>query len=453
MIDSSGRVQRFASAEGVISEDVNAMAILPEANGDVWFGTGGGLVQFLSSMYRGFPKPPYTALLDCKLGDTSYPIQTHMPKVPKADGTFRAQFAGLTYIQEGSIAYQVRLEGLDADWRPSETREERYASLSAGKYRFDVRSRIGEGDWGPISSFEFEVLPAWWETWWFRLLALLGGAGLITILSRWRMSHLRHRNERLRAIVALRTREVEAKAEELLVANEALRNQSLTDPLTGLRNRRYLWVCLPEDVAQVKRVNHSLATDAVDRLLLNVDLAFFMVDIDYFKDVNDNHGHMAGDRVLQQVGEILKRVTRDTDTVVRWGGEEFLVVARNTARREATVLAERIRSEIERHVFTLGEGSKLYRCCSIGFSFYPFMPNQPNLFTWEQCLEIADRCLYAAKRGGRNAWVGLAASQDADVEGLKHSVPVNIPRALQSGDVEVVTSISDDVTLQWGEPR
>jgi diguanylate cyclase (GGDEF)-like protein len=450
MLTRDGRVEHFGRGEGLISEDTNAMAILPEASGDLWIGTSGGLANFDASAYKGTPQPPTTVLLECRLGKAVVPAFSHeRTKVSHDSNTFTVKFSGLSFLREGAVQHQVRLDGLETEWHFSETREERYPALQHGKYRFDARARVGQGEWGPISSFEFEVLPAWWETWWFRGLMLLLGGGVILLIVRWRVSALRRHNRLLEEMVAARTKEVQGKAEELERANEALRNQSLTDPLTGLRNRRYLGVCMPEDVAKVHRVHRDVVASRNDRVTLNIDLVFLMVDIDHFKSVNDQHGHAAGDRVLQQVAEILRKATRDSDTVVRWGGEEFLVVARNAARRESTILAERIRSQMAEHVFDLEDGTTLQRTCSVGFTFYPFVPDNPNLLPWEQVLDIADHCLFAAKRGGRDAWVGLLPTVQGDVHRVKAGLPGEIPALLATGDITVITSLPDPTVLDW----
>lgn len=450
LISPDGRVEQLGRGEGLASEDTNAMAVLPEPNGDLWIGTSGGLARFDSAAYKGAPQHPATVLLDCQLGGRAHPLfSPKLIQVPHSANTFTVKFAGLSFIREGSVQHQVRLEGLENDWHFSATREERYPALPHGKYRFAARSRVGQGEWGPISSFEFEILPAWWESLWFRALLALTMGGLVLLIVRSRVAALRRRNRSLEAMVAARTREVEAKAAELAKANDALLNQSLTDPLTGLRNRRYLGVCMPEDVAQVQRVHRDVVSSRTDRVLLNIDLVFLMVDIDHFKFVNDHHGHAAGDRVLQQVAEILKNATRDSDTVVRWGGEEFLVVARNAARKESAILAERIRTQMEAHVFDLEDGTSLHRTCSIGFTFYPFMPDKPSFLPWEQVLDIADHCLFAAKRGGRNAWVGIFPTDEGDAVRIKSTIPMEIPALIQSGDIKVISSLPDPASLDW----
>src|SRR5262249_54235383 len=138
-----------------------------------------------------------------------------------------------------------------------------------------------------------------------------------------------------------------------------------------------------------------------------LDLAFMMIDLDQFKTINDSAGHAAGDAVLRQVRDLLKAVSRSSDIVVRWGGDEFLLVARDPSGSTLNELAERIRTSIAQHVFELGEGRVVRTTCSIGFASYPFFREQLDALSWEQVISVADRALYVAKASGRNAWVGI----------------------------------------------
>jgi diguanylate cyclase (GGDEF)-like protein/PAS domain S-box-containing protein len=235
---------------------------------------------------------------------------------------------------------------------------------------------------------------------------------------------------------------------QLAEANKSLLTMSLTDPLTGLRNRRFLTTHMPEDIAQVMRAHRNVASNHVDRTKQNVDMLFLMVDLDHFKRVNDLYGHLAGDQVLQQVGEVLCRAARTTDTVARVGGEEFLVVARQTARADSNVIAERIRASVEAHKFRIGRKETIHCTCSVGFSSYPLLPEDVHFFSWEQIVEIADQCLYAAKRNGRNAWVGIIPDQ----ENLRRSgkkLPKHIPDLVRAGLLPTMSSLKFPVV--WGE--
>ena len=161
--------------------------------------------------------------------------------------------------------------------------------------------------------------------------------------------------------------------------------------------------------------------DAVGRLIGDsrseptggrVNFAVMMVDLDRLKPINDQHGHEAGDRVLVQIAEILRHVSRTTDQVVRWGGDEFLLICQGADMTAATDLAERIRAAVTKQIFRVGEGVAARSSCSIGFAVYPFVPQHPEFGDWEGSLAMADAALYQAKRL-RNSWVGWCGTSRA----------------------------------------
>jgi diguanylate cyclase (GGDEF)-like protein len=192
--------------------------------------------------------------------------------------------------------------------------------------------------------------------------------------------------------------ELEAHAARLEEALASLAEVSVTDPLTGLRNRRYLIDRIDDDVAE-----------SLDPRTQPGDLLFFMIDLDHFKAVNDRYGHAAGDVVLVEFARRLRRVFRSSDHMVRWGGEEFLVVVRFEARDGAEALAERVRATLAHEQVQLPDGTRLTTTCSIGFACFPFVAGYPAALRWQDVLELADVALYTAKRAGRNCWVGLKA--------------------------------------------
>lgn len=184
---------------------------------------------------------------------------------------------------------------------------------------------------------------------------------------------------------------------------------SVTDTLTGLRNRRYLQQTIDVDVAaSVRRWRSAVVKGvAVD----DADLIFLMLDIDHFKAVNDAHGHAVGDQVLIQLGTVLRTTCRDSDVVIRWGGEEFLIVARFTDRNQAEITAERLRQAIERHTVTLANGQTVRVTCSIGYAAFPVNLASPDSVSWEEVIAMADRAAYVAKSRGRNACVSAAVQE------------------------------------------
>jgi len=261
-------------------------------------------------------------------------------------------------------------------------------------------------------------------------------------------------NRNLENKVLERTEQLHSKTEELQEANSVLEQMSLTDQLTGLQNRRFLINNIENDIALVLRKYQSCSESKNKNMPEAADLIFFLIDLDHFKMVNDIHGHTAGDAVLVQIKEILEQVFRETDYLVRWGGEEFLVIARFTDRSNAPELAERLRKTVESHEFVISEDSTgeykaLKKTCSIGFACYPFSPQDTEALTWNQVVDVADHCMYAAKKSSRNAWVGLYNKTHGHADDLFTSVIEQTQTLVQSNELEMLTSILEHDQVNW----
>ncbi|HVX40048.1 MAG TPA: GGDEF domain-containing protein [Gemmatimonadaceae bacterium] len=186
-----------------------------------------------------------------------------------------------------------------------------------------------------------------------------------------------------------------------------LESMSLTDPLTGVRNRRYLEQTIDLDVASSLRAyRDARASGATPG---NADLVFLMIDLDTFKAINDTYGHQVGDRVLSAVAAALQRTCRDSDLLVRWGGDEFLVVERFADRAEAVIAGERFRAALEAAAIVLPSGERVAITCSIGYASFPFMTDDPDVLGWEQVVTLADLAAYSVKRDGRNGVSGYVS--------------------------------------------
>lgn len=235
--------------------------------------------------------------------------------------------------------------------------------------------------------------------------------------------------------------------QRLKLQNQELEDSNLTDSLTGLRNRRYLLKYLDSDVALTLRSHRGREKGAP--IPPNSDLLFYMVDIDHFKSVNDQHGQAAGDKILVQVKQILEKVFRESDFMVRWGGEEFLVVARFSNRKAAALIADRLKQAVGDHVFDLGDGETTRITCSIGFSFFPYLTSDPIAFSWSQVLDIADMCLYAAKKSGRNCWVALEAHADWEDQLDFQSIAARPEQMINRNYLLLHTSLPPSMPIYW----
>ena len=155
--------------------------------------------------------------------------------------------------------------------------------------------------------------------------------------------------------------------------------------------------------------------------------------------MNDTYGHGAGDRLLEQFADLLRHSVRQSDYIIRWGGEEFLIVARATTWEEAGELAQRLLLNINSAEFQLSADAILHKTCSIGFARYPFFTERPEMLSWEQVIDRADRALYAAKRSGRNCWIGLRGATTSDALGEQDPEAFNV--TIEGEDCQYSTSL------------
>ncbi len=199
---------------------------------------------------------------------------------------------------------------------------------------------------------------------------------------------------------------------ELQRKNMELQEISFTDVLTGVWNRRYMEEILTAEAGQVLR-NYQRARGSDIRKMDHRDLVFIMVDVDFFKQVNDLYGHPAGDRLLQLVAQRLSTVVRKSDVLVRWGGEEFLIMSRSTDPSGTPAFCSRVLEVMASEPFDLGYGISVRKTCSVGWAAYPWCRGAYEAICAEESIALADAALYRAKALGRNQGVGIVATDAA----------------------------------------
>ncbi|MEQ8514121.1 MAG: diguanylate cyclase, partial [Chromatocurvus sp.] len=231
---------------------------------------------------------------------------------------------------------------------------------------------------------------------------------------------------------------IEARTDQLRIANNNLReysrkleSASMTDPLTGLWNRRYFG----EEVrSQLRDFHRNNAAGLHPGHCMLVAL----VDLDLFKRINDTYGHDAGDRVLRQFADFLRALVHPRDHVLRWGGEEFLLVFQPLPESEVTALATRIRDSLHRRRFTLENGEPVALTCSMGLAVYPPCEDGDADTNWELALGLADKGLYAGKEAGRDSWFLISAR--APAAQLLAKMAVDLDDLAAAGHVAVSSS-------------
>lgn len=194
-----------------------------------------------------------------------------------------------------------------------------------------------------------------------------------------------HTAQKQQELEMLRIRkELESANKELQVTMEQLQLAASTDQLTSVWNRRFFNSVITTERARAARTGNPLT--------------LMLVDVDYFKTINDTHGHLVGDQVLVEMAMVLQESLRATDYLIRWGGEEFAILTPELDQEQATKLAERLRQRIASHTFV----EDLTLTISAGVAQ---LKDNDILSRW---LSRADNALYAAKHSGRNRVIAAA---------------------------------------------
>jgi len=223
------------------------------------------------------------------------------------------------------------------------------------------------------------------------------------------------------AVIGLLYRKVYHTNAQLEVKNTELKALSTLDPLTSLYNRRHF-------------LDYMRSLPATALPGGETTGALFLLDIDHFKQVNDSYGHTAGDAVLKMVAEKLRIALRETDMIVRWGGEEFLAFLPAIPRHGIDEVAHRILAGIASNSL-LYQGQEIAVRVSIGFAPFPLAPDGVAL-PWERAVNLVDMALYLAKAHGRNRAYGLHGF-GALQQGAMEAIEQDLESAWRSGLVEL----------------
>jgi len=383
---------------------------------DIVFGGINGLTIIDSDNFT-FSKPPVPVVLtDITLvhhDDTIESLGQAATDLtfPPLTKRITFEFAALDYLTPEHTHYRYRVIGLDGNWIQANA-EQRLAVITMpqpGDYTLQIEYSYDGVTWEKNALHrKLLVMPAWYQTALAKFVAILCLCVAVYIGHLLGVKHHRHRQAFLKKLVNARTTELSIANKQLSEQAAALKEASLTDPLTGLHNRRYLTQHIERDIALVQRY-YANCDQRYTEPKNHYDILFFVIDLDHFKNINDTYGHQAGDKVLVETQKRLKRIFRETDYLIRWGGEEFLVVVHNTPREEACVLAERAVDIVGSIEFQLSEETRKHVTCSIGYAAYPLSQQHYDIFDWQTTIGLADTALYGAKNNCRNTWMGLTS--------------------------------------------
>jgi len=455
----TGQFTNYGVSDGLQASEFNFGAWYQSPSGELFFGGIYGFNAFMPDRLRRVSQPPAVVLTSVSVGHrplSGPPDQIERISLGFRDKVMNVEFAALDYTAPERNHFSYKLEGFDPEWVPlAQRRSVTYTNLNAGHYTFRLRAANSDGRWNDEGlSMGVDVAAAPWATRWafgaYTLLLAGGIMGMVRIQQRKLDREVEYARV-LESRVQERTRELSERQHQLERANQELAQASITDSLTGLANRRFLTEYIEKEVALLHRRYHRASEVPLTPEML--DLAFVMIDVDHFKTINDSAGHAAGDAVLRQLKDLLKSVSRSSDIIVRWGGDEFLLVGRDQNGERLAELAERIRSRVAQHVFDIGEGRVVRTSCSIGFATYPFFREQLDALSWEQVVSVADRALYVAKASGRNNWVGFHPGITAlPIQGLFGAICHGTQQLVAQGTLRVSSSLTGIRNLVWEAP-
>ncbi len=416
-VTPEGRVVRtFTAQDGFADSEAAENAALRDRNGALWFGMATGVTRVDPGVLQHNTVPPLVALQAVLVNGVARPESMPATGLRRDDSRevvadpdtteLRFEFAALSFLSPDQVRFRFMLEGFDPTWSAAtDDAHATYRRLPPGRYRFLVSASNNEGVWAtsPLA-LGVRILPAWYQTAAFRLGSLgllLASAGAAVA---GRVLAQRRRRRELEAEVRQRTAELEEANARITEQNRLLEELSRTDPLTGLANRRVLAEQLPLEMALLRR---ELIRERVADLAVLHGLGVLMLDLDHLLLFNDRWGHDAGDRVLQAVAAALAGALREVDLVVRWGGEEFVVLARGVDRSGIESLVRRLGEAVGAVAVEAAPGEVVRPSLSAGFVPYPLgLGEHLPTGDWSRVVDAADRLLFLAKLHGRGRAIG-----------------------------------------------
>lgn len=416
----NGRMRVFSSSDGLPSNEVNRGAGLVDAAGRVWLGSIGGVACFGAAEERERLPPPRVHIQGVSVFDRSLGLNSNL-ELAHDQNFLVFKYVGISLSRGDRVRYRVKLEGLHDQWRDLHGREVQYTSIPPGEYIFQVKACNADGVWSKPASMSFSIIPPLWRRPWFALLV----AVLVTLMVASWVMRLKESNARLEARVQQRTAEVRKMYEEI-------KHLAVTDELTGLRNRRYLELMMPMELKRLNRRRVDLGFDTEDPDDGAEWAGMMLIDLDYFKQVNDSFGHAVGDRVIQEISAVIQDTFRETDIVARIGGEEFLVYLSDLGSNKIGGVAEKLLAAVRSHEVQMEGRNPIRVTCSIGYAMLPTHVDSRKL-DWRDLAKVVDAAMYRAKRTGRDKTVGIAINTATAFEDTVSKLDEGLDEAVAAG--------------------
>lgn len=413
IVDNTGEATRRERNRCCNGAGANKGLTLAEAS---YFPTVNGVLKVEHNLLN-IPDPATRPLFE-EFEANNTPVQAPYVLEPE-NKDWRFKFTSPTYGPNNELEFRYQLEGYDKAWKyTAKQREAIYTNLPGGDYVFKVQAKInGHPKWSDSTEVHLRKKRYWYEMWWFYVATTLVLCGLFVFAWKARTRTMRLKQIELRQEVEKRTSELFAANQRLLEANEQLRAVSFKDALTGLHNRRYLSESMSDILHQSKE---------------HQSIAVLVVDLDNFKQINDQHGHNIGDEVLVKFAHILSVHCGEQDHVMRWGGEEFIVIAEHSTKMD--VFAEEITQVMRQTEWPQNIPVR----ASIGL--FSLACLKPNVRVFELALTMADKAMYAIKTQGKDGWLWLKTNTIIAQEQLEDLHHLDIADIIKDPAITVQSS-------------
>lgn len=398
----------------------------------LWYPSLKGLVAVPLNLTTASDRP-LQPLLQEVVGQKAYPLVPEQQQLvlDTSDRNITIRYSALEFIKANAIEFRYQLKGFDQEWQQvGQRREAIYTNLPPGSYQFVVQVRYASQAWSAPQQLMLDLVVPRLFT---ETVVYKGLWALLVILALYGLAWLWRRNavmqqEELSKLVRLRTVELENSNSRLSELNEQLSQLTHKDTLTGLRNRRFLFEQLPKDVEQYQHNRDAM-------LQQGKCIALLQLDMDNFKSINDLYGNSAGDSVLQQISGLLLRESRGADYVVRYAGEQFVLVLRDVEFSTVRDVALQLNQLVANANFQIPDGRTVSLTCSIGYSCFPLELLGGQLISWEISLQLAEIALNKVKQSGRNGCATLGFDPQVDAFEFEDSghIDVQIEKLLADG--------------------
>jgi diguanylate cyclase (GGDEF)-like protein len=366
----------FGFHDGIVVEECNTGAALIDRKGRIWFG-GKNITIVYPEAIRKYPAQK-TLITRVEVGKKSFSLPEKVVFRHSVKG-IEFHFSTPSFFNEQEQVFRYRLKGIDPNWYETDQEHSvRYSNLPHGDHVFEIQSRQRHGDWdGPVTRLPIEVIPSFWQTTMAKiaLILLLVASGFL--ISFARMKSLEAQRIKLK-------RQVNEQTEKIRKQRDELAQLATIDELTNLPNRRKFEERLDTEVVRSKRYNRTLS--------------LFIFDIDNFKNINDSYGHIVGDEILKLIATQGSRVIRETDTLARWGGDEFAFFMPETDIDLALEICKRLKARIQSTPYHLSKTTQIEFTISGGLSTCDISKEGDKKS--EDIFHEADLALLKAKRLG-----------------------------------------------------